>query len=662
MSTMTLRGLIHQAGIMTRPKFALWLSAIAGLLTLLILLTLAVDDGRIPSQDRTVLDWVAGRDVPLLGGFMVGISGLTSNYPAFGMGLAGVAFLWLVGNNRAALAFAIVGGVVAAVAVLGDFTLGEFVGRSRPLLQNDENSFPSGHVFGSTVFFGFWGFLAVYYRLKRKLLVPVLVVLFLVILAVGFARMFEQVHWPSDVAAGYLLGGVWLLLLIPFFVYFQRMSWLSSPEDDASSLLGECESCRIERSIASTVVLDPEAGTATKTYRPPGIVRLLYWLAFQAQFPYEHNRAALDTATHRRKIASALTLHRFGKDLVAHVSAVDCGIVQCGFVTDYIAGDKVENDEPTRRFLGEVAKTFAEAGLSVWQVNPRNPHAHTNIIRTPEGDNIIIDLESAVVTPIPAPGQWRSALRRGKVPIFDDIDFERLRSYIAVNETALEESLGSERLAEFRHDVENGEESIRAWQDSEPRIWGHIISGMYTLLDWKRVFVRIKHALEGADHVAEVFLDRGLVRWEAENRLTPSESEWLRSRLSSGEARNALHHLGVHLVLSVVIAIPIPGLRSLARFLWTLAFWFKTQLRRFSREAREARKAGVKASNIHTPAVMFLALLPALGGVAYLASRPLRKRVMVRLMLDQIAVSLPFKLYGRMRLGRWLAPAPRPLA
>ena len=636
---------------------ALWLTAVVGLMTLLVLLTLAIDDGATPSQDRTVLDWVTGRDAPMLDGIVKGISGLTSNFPAMGLGLAGIAFLWLVGLGRAALAFAIIGVVVGVVAFLGNYTLGEIVGRSRPLMQNSENSFPSGHVFGSTVFFGFWGFLAVYYRLKRKLLVPVLVVLFLLILAVGFARMHEEVHWPSDVAAGYLLGGVWLLLLIPFFVYFQRLSWLSSPEH-ASSLLGECESCRIERSIASIVVLNPEEGTATKTYRPPGIVKLLYWLAFQARFPYEHNRAALDAATYRRKIASALTVHRFGKDLVAHVSTVDCGIVQCSFVTDFIAGDQVENDEATRRFLGEVAETFAEAGLSVWQVNPRNPHAHTNIIRTPEGDNVIIDLESAVVTPIPAPGQWRSALRRGKTPIFDDIDFERMNRYIAANETALEGSLGAEGLARFRHNVEHGEEAIRAWQESEPRIWGHLISGTYTLLDWKRIFVRIKHALDGADHAAEVFLDRGLVRWQAEKRLTPSESEWLRSRLSSGEVKDALHHMGVHLVLSVIIAVPIPGLRSLARFLWTLAFWIKIQIRRFS---REARKAGAKVSNIHTPAVMFLALLPAFGGVAYLASRPLRKRVMVRLMMDQIAVSLPFKLYGRLRLGRWLAPAPKAL-
>ena len=43
-----------------RPMVALWLVAVVGLLTLLVLLTLAIDDGATPSQDRTVLDWVSG--------------------------------------------------------------------------------------------------------------------------------------------------------------------------------------------------------------------------------------------------------------------------------------------------------------------------------------------------------------------------------------------------------------------------------------------------------------------------------------------------------------------------------------------------------------------------------------------------------------------------
>ncbi len=57
--------------------------------------------------------------------------------------------------------------------------------------------------------------------------------------------------------------------------------------------------------------------------------------------------------------------------------------------------------------------------------------------------------------------------------------------------------------------------------------------------------------------------------------------------------------------------------------------------------------------------MMALALLPAFGAIAYLATRPLRKRLLIRLVVDEMALRLPFKLYGRMRLNRWLAPTPQ---
>ncbi len=109
--------------------------------------------------------------------------------------------------------------------------------------------------------------------------------------------------------------------------------------------------------------------------------------------------------------------------------------------------------------------------------------------------------------------------------------------------------------------------------------------------------------------------------------------------------------MGAHLVLSMV-AVPIPGVRSVARFGWTLTFWFKTQLRRFRRS-----KATAAATNVHSPLVMVLALVPLLGGVAYLAARPLRRKLLIRLMLDQVAVKLPFKFYTRLRVNRLLAPS-----
>ena len=68
-----------------------------------VLLTLAVVDGGIPSQDRTVLAWVVELDVPLLAGFSAVVSGATSNYPLMVAGVAGIVALWLLGMTRAAL-------------------------------------------------------------------------------------------------------------------------------------------------------------------------------------------------------------------------------------------------------------------------------------------------------------------------------------------------------------------------------------------------------------------------------------------------------------------------------------------------------------------------------------------------------------------------------
>ncbi len=123
---------------------ALWLLAVAVPAILLGLLTAAIKGDPIVSQDRTVLDHVAGWDLPGLTGSLEVVSSLTGNYPAMALGLAGILFLWLIGLNREALAFAVIGGTIGGIAWLGDFTLGEYVDRSRPLPELTGPSFPSG--------------------------------------------------------------------------------------------------------------------------------------------------------------------------------------------------------------------------------------------------------------------------------------------------------------------------------------------------------------------------------------------------------------------------------------------------------------------------------------------------------------------------------------
>ena len=225
--------------------------------------------------------------------------------------------------------------------------------------------------------------------------------------------------------------------------------------------------------------------------------------------------------------------------------------------------------------------------------------------------------------------------------------------YVSSNTAALDASLGPRGLAELNQAVIDLEEAVQRWEKAEPRIWGHIISRIYKLLDWKPYLQQLTKAVSGAENAAELFLNSAIDRWETEGRIGPSDTADLRTRLASGEAQTATRHLGAHLVLSVAIAIPIPGARSLARFLWTLAFWAKAQVS--SIRFKDSRTAG-QDSNIHTLLVMMLALVPGLGSVAYLASRPLRRKLLVRLMLDQIAWKLPFRLYGRMHLASILPP------
>ena len=178
MVTLTRSNIIGQP---PRYRMWLWLAAVSALTTSLVVLSMAIKSNPAPSQDLTVMDWLAGWDPPGLSAFFQGVSTLTGGLAAIGLGLAGIITLWLLRMRREALAFAVIGGIVGLGAFLADFAMGELVTRARPLAgggaevgKASDQAFPSGHVFGGTALFGFWGFLAIYYRMNKRLLVPFL--------------------------------------------------------------------------------------------------------------------------------------------------------------------------------------------------------------------------------------------------------------------------------------------------------------------------------------------------------------------------------------------------------------------------------------------------------------------------------------------------------
>ena len=103
-----------------------------------------------------------------------------------------------------------------------------------PLLTLATYSFPSGHVAGSTIFYGL-AVLWVFARTRRALWrVLALAGAVLMIVVVAFSRMALGVHYLSDVAAAFAEGVAWLAICVSAFAAF----WREAPRHHPMSASG----------------------------------------------------------------------------------------------------------------------------------------------------------------------------------------------------------------------------------------------------------------------------------------------------------------------------------------------------------------------------------------------------------------------------------------
>lgn len=72
-------------------------------------------------------------------------------------------------------------------------------------------SFPSGHAWNGMIFYGEVALVAALF-LPRQWRIPAVALGVLAAFFTGWARIALGVHWPSDVLAGWIGGGAWLLL------------------------------------------------------------------------------------------------------------------------------------------------------------------------------------------------------------------------------------------------------------------------------------------------------------------------------------------------------------------------------------------------------------------------------------------------------------------
>lgn len=137
--------------------------------------------------------------------------------------LGGVAFIVLAGvlifmfckKIRWFVTFDLVGVTVINQAIK------HIVRRPRPnvlrLVEEDGYSFPSGHSMVSMAFYGIIIYL-VYKNVTNKYLKWTLITLLsLLILSIGFSRIYVGVHYFTDVVGGFLLGLAYLIIYINIY-------------------------------------------------------------------------------------------------------------------------------------------------------------------------------------------------------------------------------------------------------------------------------------------------------------------------------------------------------------------------------------------------------------------------------------------------------------
>jgi undecaprenyl-diphosphatase len=108
------------------------------------------------------------------------------------------------------------------------FGLKHFFGRPRPdvplLFKADGLSFPSGHALFSITFYGLLVYL-LYHALKnRGVRWTVITLLVILMLIIGFSRVYLRVHYASDVIAGFCVGFMWLVFAIWLLNRMERFS------------------------------------------------------------------------------------------------------------------------------------------------------------------------------------------------------------------------------------------------------------------------------------------------------------------------------------------------------------------------------------------------------------------------------------------------------
>jgi membrane-associated phospholipid phosphatase len=140
--------------------------------------------------------------------------------------VVGAALLWWRHYRLLAVGWAI----AAAGGGLMNMGTKLLIDRERPPVQilRDEaatetsKSFPSGHSMGSIIGYGMLGYVITLLVRRGAERVAAIALLVVLVLLIGFSRIYLRAHWFSDVLGGFAIGTFWVSLCITWIETHRR--------------------------------------------------------------------------------------------------------------------------------------------------------------------------------------------------------------------------------------------------------------------------------------------------------------------------------------------------------------------------------------------------------------------------------------------------------
>jgi undecaprenyl-diphosphatase len=169
-----------------------------------------VRSGTTQAFDESVIRWLGAHHTSALDAIMVEITALGTGTVVMMIVAVSGLFLVLTGNKYSAIL--LLASTAGGIVLDGVLKLG--FNRPRPSIFVPEvhtvsSSFPSGHAMSAAIVYTTVGYLAARLHKRRWARWLVMIVALFVIALISFSRLYLGVHYPSDVAAGIVIGLAW---------------------------------------------------------------------------------------------------------------------------------------------------------------------------------------------------------------------------------------------------------------------------------------------------------------------------------------------------------------------------------------------------------------------------------------------------------------------